>query len=209
MLLPETNLTFDPPARLCSFDNFHQFVLMRTALWILFVQWLISSTAMGQEIRLKGLVIPLFEHSVAGEYVFHRNFSFQLAYQQHIELGDNTYYHHRVLPSVRFYIASNRSLFDRIYGEVFHRSTFIRHIPDQSDVSLIKYNSQSAGFSLGKQVLFRSRNMFMDFSLGRYFIYQGNSQIDRPGFDLFIQGEKGRIRLDFKLGFRLNARKKA
>jgi hypothetical protein len=169
-----------------------------------------SLTALGvyaQETRLKGLVIPLFEHAVSAEYVFGRQWSVQLGYQNHIELGDNIYYHHRITPSLRYYFASSRTILDHIYGEAFHRTAFIRHVPDQSDVRLIKYQSQSVGLALGKQIFFRSRNMFMDFSVGRYFIYDGNSWIDRPRFDLFIQGEQSRTRLDFKLGFILKSRK--
>jgi hypothetical protein len=49
--------------------------------------------------------------------------------------------------------------------------------------------------------------MFMDLSVGRYFIYAGNSWIDRPRFDLFIHNEKTRTRLDFKFGFRLKSNK--
>ncbi len=180
---------------------------MRALYLTIVLNSLMVMGVIAQETRLKGLVIPLFEHAVAGEYAFGRHWSVQMAYQNHIELGDNIYYHHRFTPSVRYYIASNHTFLDNFYGEAFHRTAFIRHIPDQSDVSLIKYQSQSLGFALGKQIFFRSRNMFMDISVGRYFIYQGNSWIDRPRFDLFIHGEQTRTRLDFKFGFRLKSRK--
>jgi hypothetical protein len=180
---------------------------MRTVyLMIVFISMKALAVS-AQETRLKGLVIPLFEHSVAAEYAFGQNWSLQMGYQNHIELGDNIYYHHRFTPSLRYYISSQQTFFDHFYGEAFHRTAFIRHVPDQSDVRLIKYQSQSVGFAFGKQVFFRSRNMFMDLSVGRYFIYAGNSWIDRPRFDLFIHNEKTRTRLDFKFGFRLKSNK--
>lgn len=179
---------------------------MNQVLLIILLSALLTGSVTAQEIRFKGMIIPLFEHSLATEFVFHPRWSVQMAYQNHIELGDNRYYHHRLTPSVRYYLISDRLLLDRIYGEFFHRSARIRHIPDQSDVRLLKYKSQSIGLALGKQFLFKSRNMFMDISLGRYFIYRGNVDIDRPAFDMFIQGDKGRIRLDFKLGLRLRSK---
>lgn len=180
---------------------------MRAVYLTLVLNFLSAIGLYAQEIRLKGLVIPVFEHAVASEYAFSRHWAVQMAYQNHIELGDNIYYHHRFTPSVRYYIVSDHRVLDNFYGEAFHRTAFIRHIPDQSDVKLIKYQSQSLGLALGKQIFFRSRNMFMDISVGRYFIYDGNSWIDRPRFDLFIHGEQSRTRLDFKLGFRLRSRK--
>lgn len=176
---------------------------MRIVLWILVFQCFGAMGVTAQEIRLKGLVIPLFEHAVAVEYLPHPNWSVQLGYQNHIELGDNVYYHHRFTPSLRYYLASDRTLLNGLFGEAFHRSSFIRHIPDQSDVKLIKYQSQSAGVALGKQIFFRSRNMFMEFSVGRYIIYSGDARVDRPSFEMFIHGNEGRTRFDFKLGFRL------
>jgi hypothetical protein len=176
---------------------------MKPVLLILLISCLLTGSVKAQEVRLKGMVIPLFEHSLASEFVLHPNWSVQLAYQNQIELGDNIYYHHRLSPSVRYYHTTDRPLLDRIYGEFFNRSSFIRHIPDQSDDRLKKYQSQSIGFSLGKQIFFRSRNMFMEFSLGRYFIYHGNVEIDRPIFNVFIHGNHSRTRVDFKLGFRL------
>ena len=181
---------------------------MKPVLLILFFSCLGNGATYTQDLRLKGLVIPLFEHSFASEYAFHPNWSVQMGYQNHIELGDNIYYHHRLTPSVRYYLSADRLMFDKIYGEFFHRSAFIRHIPDQSDERLIKYRSQSIGFALGKQIFFRSRNMFMEFSLGRYLIYKGNALVDRPAFHMFIHGEDSRTRLDFKLGFRLRAHQK-
>ncbi len=179
---------------------------MKFMKWIVVLHWIGVMSASAQEIRLKGLVIPLFEHAVAAEYVFKPTWSVQLAYQNHIEVGDNVYYHHRISPSLRYYLPSEAAILNGLFGEFFHRTAWIRHIPDQSDEKLIKYQSQSAGFALGKQIFFRSRNMFMEFSVGRYHIYKGNSWVDRPRFDLFIHGEQMRTRLDFKLGFRLRSR---
>jgi hypothetical protein len=181
---------------------------MRPVLLILFFSCLGNVSSYAQDLRFKGMVIPLFEHSLASEFAFHPNWSVQLGYQNQIELGDNTYYHHRLTPSIRYYLTTDRLMFDRIYGEFFHRSAHIRHIPDQSDVRLIKYQSQSIGFALGKQIFFKSRNMFMEFSLGRYFIYKGNTWVDRPAFHMFIHGDESRTRLDFKLGFRLRSHPK-
>ena len=181
---------------------------MKFMKWIVVFQWIGILGASAQDIRVKGLVIPLFEHALATEFAFHPNWSVQLGYQNHIELGDNVYYHHRLTPSFRYYIRSDRGVVDGLFAEAFHRSTFIRHIPDQSDVRLKKYQSQSIGFALGKQHFFRSRNMFMEWSVGRYLIYHGNSWIDRPRFDMFIHGDDGRTRLDFKLGLRLRSRQR-
>jgi hypothetical protein len=179
---------------------------MKPVFQTILLSCLLASSSTAQETRIKGLVIPLFDHSIATEYVFHRNLSVQMSYQNQIELGDNIYYHHRLTPSVRYYVTTERPLLDGIYGEFFHRSARIRHIPDQSDDRLKKYQSQSIGLALGKQVFFRSRNMFMEFSFGRYLIYKGNVDIDRPAFDMFIHGNASRTRLDFKLGFRLRSK---
>jgi hypothetical protein len=180
---------------------------MNPVLLILLFSCLFTGSAKAQEVRLKGMVIPLFEHSIAAEYAFRPNWSVQMAYQNQIELGDNIYFHHRLSPSVRYYHTTDRPLLDRIYGEFYHRSSFIRHIPDQSDDRLKKYQSQSIGFSLGKQIFFRSRNMFMEFSFGRYLIYNGNVEVDRPVFNVFIHRNESRTRVDFKLGFRLRSKK--
>jgi hypothetical protein len=181
---------------------------MRILLWIFLFECFGAMAAAAQELRLKGLVIPLFEHTVAVEYLNKKKWSVQLGYQNHVELGDNVYYHHRLTPSIRYYLSSDRVFLHGLFGEAFHRSSFIRHIPDQSDVTLKKYQSQSVGIAFGKQIYFRSRNMFMEFSWGRYLIYQGNFWVDRPRFDIFIHGDDMRTRLDFKLGFRLHSRQK-
>lgn len=179
---------------------------MKPVLLIVFTCLLSSGSLKAQEVRLKGMFIPLFEHSLATEYLFYPNWSVQVAYQNQIELGDNVYYHHRITPSIRYYLTTELQLLDRIYGELFHRSARIRHIPDQSDDHLKKYQSQSVGFALGKQIFFKSRNMFMEFSFGRYFLYKGNIDIDRPAFNMFIHGNDSRTRVDFKLGFRIRSK---
>lgn len=153
-----------------------------------------------QEYRLKAFLIPLLDHSVAGEVLFHRRLSFQLAYQNHIEWGDNRYFHHRMMPSLRYYHLTANRLFDRFYAEVFHRSAFIRHIPDQSDVPFYDHRTQSVGLSLGKQILFK-RNFLMDLSLGRYRTYSGDAMDDHSDFSLFPFTEGDRWRIDVKVGW--------
>lgn len=42
-------------------------------------------TLLGQEIRLKGMLFPVLEQSVAVEALLSQNLSFQLTYQNHYE----------------------------------------------------------------------------------------------------------------------------
>lgn len=154
----------------------------------------------GQGFRLKAFILPVFEHSLAGEVLHGRHLGFQLAYQNHNVLGDNRYFHHRVIPSVRYYFLDDTRLLDRLYLEVFHRSAWIRHLPDQSSVPMYKYRSQSIGLSAGKQILFRGNRMLMDLSFGHYLIYAGDASRDYSDFNFFRYTERNRWRVDLKMG---------
>ena len=167
-----------------------------------------GSAVLSQEFRFKFFLIPILDHSVAGEVLVGRRLGFQLAYQNHIEPGDNRYFHHRIMPSVRYYMLSEKRFLDRFYAELFHRSAFIRQIPDQDPEPYYDYSTQSLGFAVGKQFLFR-RNFLMDFSLGRYRLYAGDAKDDHSDFDfLNPYGARDRWRIDVKLGWILGGKAK-
>lgn len=179
--------------------NQNQFRMKKT-LPLIFTLVFFSTCMVAQEYRIKAFFIPVFEHSIAGEVLMNKHLAFQMAYQNHNELGDNRYFHHRIMPSVRYYFISDDLFLDRFYGEFFHRSAFIRHIPDQSDASVYKYNTQSVGLSAGKQIIFR-RNVFMDLSFGHYYIYAGDAEDDYSDFNFFNYSERNRWRIDIKIGW--------
>lgn len=170
--------------------------------------WLLAATfvAKGQEYRLKAFVLPVFEHSLAAELVSGGHLGLQLAYQNHNVLGDNRYFHHRVVPSLRYYVLTDSPWSDRLYLEIFHRSAWIRHVPDQSSVPLYRYRSQSLGLSAGKQILFRGNRMLMDLSFGHYIIYAGDASRDYSDFNFFRYSERNRWRIDIKVGLGWHAR---
>jgi hypothetical protein len=179
---------------------------MKRCLFLLSGYVLASLTGSGQDFRLKAFFIPVFEHSVAAEWFTGRHLGFQLTYQNHNELGDNRYFHHRVMPSVRYYARTDSRWTDRLYMELYHRSAWIRHIPDQSSVPLYRYATQSLGLSAGKQVLFRGNRMLMDLSFGHYLIYAGDAKQDFSDFNFFRFTERNRWRIDIKLGLGWSAR---
>lgn len=179
---------------------------MKKTLAFIFTLVFLSGFIVAQEYRIKAFFIPVFEHSIAGEVLISKHLAFQLAYQNHNELGDNRYFHHRFMPSVRYYFLSDDRFLDRFYGEFFHRTAFIRHIPDQSDVAVYKYNTQSVGLSAGKQIIFR-RNVFMDLSFGHYYIYAGDAEDDYSDFNFFNYTERNRWRIDVKIGWILGKKK--
>lgn len=164
--------------------------------------WLLAATlaANGQEYRLKAFVLPVFEHSLAAELVSGGHLGIQLAYQNHNVLGDNRYFHHRLIPSIRYYALTDSRWTDRLYLELFHRSAWIRHVPDQSRDPLYRYSSQSIGLSAGKQILFRGNRMLMDLSFGHYIIYAGDASKDYSDFNFFRFTERNRWRIDIKIG---------
>lgn len=162
----------------------------------------------GQEYRLKAFVLPVFEHSLAAEMVSGGHLGIQITYQNHNVLGDNRYFHHRLIPSIRYYALTDNRWTDRLYLELFHRSAWIRHIPDQSSVPLYRYASQSIGLSAGKQIVFRGNRMLMDLSFGHYIIYAGDAARDYSDFNFFRYTERNRWRIDIKIGLGWNARPK-
>lgn len=173
---------------------------MKKTLCLLYTLFVATWGASGQTYRLKGLVIPVFEHSVAVELLSGSHIGLQLAYQNHNVLGDNRYFHHRVMPSVRYYLNTDRRWSDRFYLELFHRSAWIRHVPDQSSVPLYRYRSQSLGLSVGKQIVFRGNRMLMDISFGHFLIYAGDASRDYSDFNFFRYTERNRWRIDLKIG---------
>ena len=179
---------------------------MKKMLAFIFTHVFLNGFIIAQEYRIKAFFIPVFEHSIAGEVLISKHLAFQLAYQNHNELGDNRYFHHRFMPSVRYYFLSDDRFLDRFYGEFFHRTAFIRHIPDQSDVAVYKYNTQSVGLSAGKQIIFR-RNVFMDLSFGHYYIYAGDAEDDYSDFNFFNYTERNRWRIDVKIGWILGKKR--
>jgi hypothetical protein len=173
---------------------------MRKTLCLLSALILAVLGASGQRYRLKALVIPVFDHTVAAEILSGSHIGLQMAYQNHNVLGDNRYFHHRVIPSIRYYVNTDKRWSDRFYLECFHRSAWIRHLPDQSSVPLYRYRSQSLGLSLGKQVVFRGSRMLMDMSFGHYRIYAGDAARDFSDFNFFRYTERNRWRIDLKIG---------
>jgi hypothetical protein len=186
-------------------NNQNQFCMKKTLAFIITLVFF-GGCIVAQEYRLKAFFIPVFEHSIAGEVLINKHLAIQLAYQNHNELGDNRYFHHRIMPSVRYYFLSDDRFLDLFYGEIFHRTAFIRHIPDQSDVAVYKYNTQSVGLSAGKQIMFR-RNIFMDLSFGHYYIYAGDAEDDYSDFNFFNYTERNRWRIDIKIGWILGNKK--
>lgn len=173
---------------------------MRNNLRLLTVLLLTAIAASGQAYRVKALVIPVFEHSLAAEILTGSLVGLQLTYQNHNVLGDNRYYHHRVIPSLRYYVNTEHRWSDRFYLELFHRSAWIRHVPDQSSVPLYRYRTQSLGLSAGKQIVFRGNRMLMDLSFGHYIIYAGDASRDYSDFNFFRYTERNRWRIDLKIG---------
>lgn len=173
---------------------------MRNNLRLLTVLLLTAIAASGQAYRVKALVIPVFEHSLAAEILTGSHVGLQLTYQNHNVLGDNRYYHHRVIPSLRYYVNTEHRWSDRFYLELFHRSAWIRHVPDQSSVPLYRYRTQSLGLSAGKQIVFRGNRMLMDLSFGHYIIYAGDASRDYSDFNFFRYTERNRWRIDLKIG---------
>lgn len=173
---------------------------MRNNLRLLTVLLLTAIAARGQAYRVKALVIPVFEHSLAAEILTGSHVGLQLTYENHNVLGDNRYYHHRVIPSLRYYVNTEHRWSDRFYLELFHRSAWIRHVPDQSSVPLYRYRTQSLGLSAGKQIVFRGNRMLMDLSFGHYIIYAGDASRDYSDFNFFRYTERNRWRIDFKIG---------
>lgn len=173
---------------------------MRNNLRLLTVLLLTAIAASGQAYRVKALVIPVFEHSLAAEILTGSHVGLQLTYQNHNVLGDNRYYHHRVIPSLRYYVNTEHRWSDRFYLELFHRSAWIRHVPDQSSVPLYRYRTQSLGLSAGKQIVFRGNRMLMDLSFGHYIIYAGDASRDYSDFNFSRYTERNRWRIDLKIG---------
>jgi len=155
---------------------------------------------LGQTYRVKAFLLPVLEHSAAVEVVPRQHVGLQLLYQNHNVLGDNRYFHHRLIPSVRYYVRTDTRISDRLYAELFHRSAWIRHIPDQGSAPFYGYRSQSLGISLGKQFAFRGNRMLLDLSIGHYRIYAGDAARDFSDFYLFPYRERARWRVDLKLG---------
>lgn len=173
---------------------------MKKALVLCFPSLLAIFPVYGQVYRVKAFLLPVFDHSVAVEVVPRQQLGFQLLYQNHNVLGDNRYFHHRLMPSVRYYLRTEGRIADRLYAEVFHRSAWIRHIPDQSRTPLYRSRSQSLGIAIGKQVAFRGNRMLLDLSFGHFRIYAGDAVRDFSDFNLFPYSERSRWRADLKLG---------
>ena len=163
--------------------------------------FLILLTVTGQDIRIKGLFFPFLEHSIAVENLTNKNVSVQVTYQNQIELGDNVYYHHRVVPSIRYYFSSDKSFINRLYIDVFYRYVFIRHYPDQSVVPFYNYYSNSLGLMGGRQ-FFLSDRFLIDFAVGYYYIYSGKEWYN------FSDDNRHRLRIDIKFGVALTRKKK-
>jgi len=158
-------------------------------------------TATGQDIRIKGMFFPFIEHSIAVENLTHQNVSVQVLYQNRIELGDNKYYHHKVIPSIRYYFSSDKRFINQLYIEAFYRYAYIKHFPDQSEEPYYKYYSNSLGLDVGKQ-LFLSDNFFIEFGAGYYYIYSGKEWYN------FSDNDRHRLRIDLKIGVALTRKKK-
>jgi hypothetical protein len=157
-------------------------------------------TATGQDIRIKGMFFPFLEHSIAVENLTHQNVSVQVLYQNRIELGDNEYYHHRVIPSIRYYFSSEKRFINRLYIEAFYRYAYIKHFPDQSDVPYYNYYSNSFGLDGGKQ-FFLSDRLLIDFGVGYYYIYSGKE------WHNFSDNNRHCLRIDLKFGVALTRKK--
>ncbi len=157
-------------------------------------------TATGQDNRIKGIIFPFIEHSIGVEKLITKNISVQLLYQNRIIPGDNRYFHHNLIPSIRYYISSNKGLINLIYIELFYRYAYVKHFGDQSIEPYYKYYSNSIGVDIGKQI-FLSKNFFMEFGVGYYYMYSGKEQYNH------FEGDKNNLRIDLKVGIRLHCKK--
>ena len=151
---------------------------------------LVLSTASGQETRVKGLLIPLVEHSIGVEQKLSKRLSIQMLYINRVNPSITRYYYHRLIPSFRYYILSENQILDHLFFEVFYRYAYTKQIPDQSPENY--FYSNSVGLDIGKQRLIAD-NFFIEGSLGYYYIYSGEDP----------KNPLGGLRIDIKFGVRI------
>jgi hypothetical protein len=160
----------------------------------------------GQDIRIKGMFFPLAEHSVGLEILLNKHFSGQLLYQNQIQLHEgHSHLHHRLIPSIRYYLLSDNKVLNHLYIETFYRQSFIRL---RSDTRVFKYATSSFGLSAGRQFIL-SDKFLIDLSFGHYYIYSNNENEwqDFPNNIIFPYQYRHRWRIDIKFGFILTNKK--
>jgi hypothetical protein len=169
---------------------------------LLFVQLLLLSfTLKGQEIRSKAIFFPLIEHSMGMEVFMNNNFSIQLLFQNQIILGDNNYSQNRFIPSLRYYMISEKRIINNFFFDGYYRLNFIKLNPDQSFGHLF-FRTSAAGINLGRKFNL-SKVISLEPSYGHYYIFSGDASEDYLFGELFKYHPRIRTRIDLKLGFKI------
>lgn len=176
----------------------------------MFMSILTWSSLLGQQFRVKGLLLPLVHQTAGFELKLSKPFSSQIMYARSAKLQDNRYVYQRLTPSFRYNHFTEKKLLNNSYVEAFFRKSFIKYYPDQATITLIEYTNSALGMSVGKLLFLSSKKkLFFDLSLGRYFIF-ANSYKNPSQTEIFYPEEikkEGRWRISITFGFQWSRKK--